>query len=121
MEERSGAIGGLGLAILVGVQAFFLGHSCASKYYRNNPSEAYRVDGIEEKVAVEYVKPSQMETPQWRDIDGDGKYETTIKIDGKDYLFRFTGQGKPELSLYSLTPAKVEPAKIVTNEYSKDK
>jgi len=106
-----------GIAVVVSVVgSIILGTTQGYKAARPKHSTFYNPIGLEAQVNKEYVKPSQLEAPQWKDIDGDGKYEATIKVDGKDYLFRFTGQGKPTLALYTVTPQKVEQAKIVVED-----
>jgi len=109
MDASDLGVAVVGTAILTGI-SYLVGSMYGMATLRSMIKEPR---GIEQKVNVEYVKPSQVRPPQWKDIDGDGKYETAITIDGKDYLFRFTGQGKPTLALYTVTPQKVEPGQIV--------
>ncbi|MBN2459469.1 hypothetical protein JXB28_04240 [Candidatus Woesearchaeota archaeon] len=109
MSRQGMGPGLLSLGIGIGMMFSYVMRGCPGK--ADVKPKDY--SGLEDKVKVEYVKPSQVECPKWADIDGDGKYETAMRIDGKDYLFRFNGQGKPELSLYSVIPPKVEPGQIV--------
>ena len=85
--------GGLGLAF-VGLTAI--------KIYRTAPNKFIPT---QEQIQQGYVAPSRIEI-LCKDLDGNDKLETLMKINGNSYLLREIN-GKPTISAYEIKPAEI--------------
>jgi hypothetical protein len=115
-DKDKGANRGIITGSLVGALTFAmvsLGLRCATG---SQIADRSRVIPCIEQVQQGYIAPSKLEI-QCKDLDGNGKPETIMKIGDKSYLLREVN-GKPVISAYTIKSAEIQyaPAEIQYNK-----
>ena len=101
MEKEKYLIGGLyGMVVGLGIISLVDGITGYSPLVKHRILQT-------EQVQQGYIAPSKLEI-ELKDLDGNGKPETIMKIGDKPYLLREV-DGKPVLSAYEVIPAEVVP------------
>ncbi len=59
-----------------------------------------------DNVSSGYVIPSKLEI-KIQDLNGDGKKETLMKYDGRQYLLTLDSLGNPQIQSYEVKPAEI--------------
>ena len=85
------------IGLFVGISAGF-NYLCGKNYFRNMPRDV--------NVSEDFVKPSKIEI-KLKDLNGDGKNETIIRIGEKDYFLKYDINHKPIIQEYEIRPTEI--------------
>jgi hypothetical protein len=114
---RRKSLGAFGTGAFIGAMTVLVGVGIGTFFYEKNHITIRKTDNVEQ----EYVIPSKLEDMSVKNLDLTGKPETTLRYDGKDYLWKVDKDGKPVCVPYEIEPSKYiyTPPKIIISKIRK--
>jgi len=107
---RRKSLGAFATGTVVGLGVTFMGMGIFEILDSKNYTNIRKTDNVEEG----FVIPSKLEEISVKNLDLTGKPETTLRYDGKDFLWKLDKDGRPigvpyeiEPSKYTYTPPKI--------------
>jgi len=109
------SFGAFAKGAFIGAMTALVGAGMYSFLWENNNITISKTDYVEEG----YLIPSKLEDMSVENLDLSGKPETTLRYDGKDYLWKVDKDGIPICVPYEIEPPKYLPPKIITPKKTK--